>query len=50
MKAIMDMLNFLETFGADMKQLVGMDLEYTVKVQAWGFRLYTSKHLRLTTG
>lgn len=50
MKAIMDMLNFLETFGADMKQLVGMDLEYTVKVQAWGFRLYNSKHLRLTTG
>lgn len=50
MKAIMDMLNFLETFGADMKQLVGMDLEYTVKVQAWGLRLYNSKHMRLTTG
>ena len=29
MEAIMDLLNFLESFGADMKWLVAMDLEYT---------------------
>lgn len=50
----MDMLNFLETFGADMKQLVGMDLEYTVKVQAWGVKTIQQQtheaHYWLETG
>lgn len=54
MKAIINMLNFLETFGADMKQLVGMDLEHTSESSGLGVQTIQQQtheaHYLLETG